>query len=60
MPAGWLRRSSLPAGDVVVLAPDTYAGRFVATATATDTGPILVCGWRDAVIDGDASAGGYA
>ncbi len=47
-------------GDVIRLAAGTYKGRFVATATATDSEPIYVCGSRDTVIDGGGIKGGYA
>ena len=47
-------------GDVIGLAPGAYEGRFVASAVASDSEPIYVCGPRDAVIDGGGIKGGYA
>ena len=47
-------------GDVIDLAPGAYKGRFVASATASDSEPIFVCGPRDAVVDGGGIKGGYA
>ena len=40
------------AGQVIRLADGTYEGNFVATAQATPDAPILLCGSRDAVLDG--------
>lgn len=47
-------------GDVIQLAPGAYTGKFVATAEATDSDPIFLCGPRDAVINGGGIKGGYA
>jgi len=46
-------------GDVLLLAPGTYAGHFVATASGTATAPITLCGSRDAIIDGGSIKTGY-
>jgi len=47
-------------GAVILLAPGTYGGHFVATTPATPDAPITLCGSRDATIDGGAVAAGYA
>lgn len=46
-------------GDVIALAPGTYVGKFVATASGTADQPITLCGPQDAVLDGDGIKGGY-
>ncbi|RLK47989.1 right-handed parallel beta-helix repeat-containing protein [Microbacterium telephonicum] len=46
-------------GDVISLAPGTYVGKFVATASGTADDPITLCGPQDAVLDGDGVKGGY-
>jgi hypothetical protein len=46
------------AGDVVVLADGTIAGRFSATRSGTATSPATVCGTRAAVLDGGSAAAG--
>ena len=40
-------------GDVIVLAPGTYVGNFVATTSGTKGDPITLCGGSDSVLDGD-------
>jgi hypothetical protein len=47
-------------GDVVVLRPGRYEGRFVADRPGTAQQPIELCGSDRAVIDGGAYATGYA
>lgn len=47
------------AGDVIAMAPGTYIGEFVATASGTRDNPITLCGPADAVLDGDDLEGGY-
>ena len=47
-------------GTVIRMAPGTYAGRFVATASGSADRPITLCGGRDAVIDGGTIDDGYA
>ena len=46
-------------GDVIVLAPGTYVGEFVATVSGTADDPITLCGPRDAVLDGGDWKGDY-
>jgi hypothetical protein len=47
-------------GAVIRLAPGLYPGRFVATARGTPEQPIVLCGGRDAVLDGgDVEVDGY-
>jgi hypothetical protein len=47
-------------GDVIVLAPGTYEGRFTLTGDGTRERPITLCGPRDAIIDGGGIEKGYA
>ncbi|CCG01357.1 right-handed parallel beta-helix repeat-containing protein [Blastococcus saxobsidens] len=47
-------------GQVIRLADGTYEGSFVATTAATPDAPILLCGSRDAVLDGGDIDGDYA
>jgi hypothetical protein len=47
-------------GQVIRLAPGTYEGNFIARAAATPDAPIVLCGSRDAVIDGGDIDGEYA
>jgi hypothetical protein len=44
--------SAAAPGTVIVMAPGTYSGHFVATISGTASDPITLCGPRDAVIDG--------
>jgi nitrous oxidase accessory protein NosD len=46
-------------GDLIVLGRGTYAGRFVAAASGQAAAPIVVCGPRDAVLDGGTVDKGY-
>ncbi|GEP49169.1 hypothetical protein MSA03_26770 [Microbacterium saccharophilum] len=46
-------------GDVIVLAPGTYEGNFVATASGTASSPITLCGPKDAVLQGGGVKDGY-
>jgi len=46
-------------GEVIVLAPGTYDGLFVATTSGTADEPITLCGPPDAVLDGGGPEGGY-
>ncbi|TQN37929.1 parallel beta helix pectate lyase-like protein [Blastococcus colisei] len=46
-------------GQVIRLADGTYEGNFVATTQATPDAPILLCGSRDAVLDGGDIDGDY-
>jgi nitrous oxidase accessory protein NosD len=46
-------------GQVLRLADGRYEGNFVATAQATPERPILLCGTRNAVLDGGDVATGY-
>ena len=46
-------------GDVIVLAPGTYPGQFVATGSGTSQRPITLCGGADAVLDGGGVKHGY-
>ncbi|HEY0706439.1 MAG TPA: right-handed parallel beta-helix repeat-containing protein [Polyangia bacterium] len=45
------------AGDMIQLAPSNYIGRFTITHSGTKTAPIVICGPRNAVLDG--GTGGY-
>ncbi len=47
------------AGQVIILAPGTYAGTFTARAAGTATQPIVLCGPRTAVLDAGTIATGY-
>ncbi|MDT0277359.1 right-handed parallel beta-helix repeat-containing protein [Blastococcus goldschmidtiae] len=47
-------------GQVIRLADGMYEGNFVATTQATPDAPILLCGSRDAVLDGGDIDGDYA
>ena len=44
------------AGDVIVLAPGTYEGEFVAEASGTPNAPITLCGTHETIPDGGAIA----
>ncbi|WP_312678493.1 right-handed parallel beta-helix repeat-containing protein [Microbacterium sp.] len=46
-------------GDVIALAPGTYSGTFVATASGTADAPITLCGPASAVLDGGGTSNGY-
>jgi nitrous oxidase accessory protein NosD len=46
-------------GQVIRLAAGRYEGNFVATAQASADAPILLCGTRDAVLDGGEIDGDY-
>jgi len=47
------------AGDTIVMAATTYAGRFVATANGTSASPITLQGPVTAVLDGGSNGTGY-
>jgi len=51
--------SDASAGDVIVMAPGTYPGSFVATASGSADAPITLCGPREAVLDGGDVKGDY-
>lgn len=46
-------------GDVIVLAPGSYVGNFVATASGTADEPIALCGAADSILDGGDVEKGY-
>jgi hypothetical protein len=46
-------------GEVIVMAPGTYVGNFVASTSGTEDSPIELCGPKDAVLDGDDESNGY-
>lgn len=46
-------------GTLIRLAPGVYAGNFEATTPGTDDEPIIVCGPREAVLDGETTTSGY-
>jgi parallel beta-helix repeat protein len=51
--------ASAQPGDVIVMAPGSYVGNFVATASGTASAPIQLCGSADSVLDGDDESDGY-
>ncbi|QNO38836.1 hypothetical protein H4J02_06455 [Protaetiibacter sp. SSC-01] len=51
--------TSAEPGDVIVMQPGTYAGKFVATASGTQNELVTLCGPQDAVLDGEGVKGGY-
>jgi len=55
-----LALASAAPGSVIVMAPGTYPGQFVADASGTSDAPIWLCGTRDSIIDGGDTASGYA
>ena len=46
-------------GDLIRLADGSYPGNFVAAASGTAASPILLCGSRQAVLQGSTLASGY-
>jgi hypothetical protein len=46
-------------GTSIRLKPGEYSGRFIATAQGTEDEPIVLCGPRDAVLDGGGIKKGY-
>jgi hypothetical protein len=50
---------SATAGDVIVLEPGTYSGSFSTTASGTEQAPIVLCGTREAILDGGDVSSGY-
>lgn len=46
-------------GDVIAMAPGTYTGNFVATASGTAEKPIALCGTADSILDGGDVEKGY-
>ncbi len=51
--------SSARPGEVIVLAPGTYTGDFVASGSGTASAPITLCGPRSAVLQGESTSSGY-
>lgn len=51
--------SSAQPGTLIRLAPGTYAGNFKATTSGSADMPIVLCGPREAVLDGGSTASGY-
>lgn len=51
--------ASASPGDVILLAPETYTGHFVAKASGTADSPITLCGSRAAILDGGSIKSGY-
>lgn len=54
------RLASAAPGDVLLLRPGTYEGHFVIDRSGSATAPVVLCGGRDAVLDGGSTADGYA
>jgi hypothetical protein len=46
-------------GTMLLLAPGTYSGHFVAKTSGTSSEPISLCGTRDSVLDGGSTKLGY-
>ena len=46
-------------GTVIHLADGEYVGNFVGTGTATEQQPVMVCGGKNAVLDGGGTEDGY-
>ena len=46
-------------GETIRLAPGSYDGDFIASASGTSTAPITLCGPRSAVLDGGGVSHGY-
>ncbi|GAB2460368.1 hypothetical protein HD599_001207 [Conyzicola lurida] len=46
-------------GAVIVMAPGSYVGNFVATTSGTAASPITLCGSSESVLDGDDESDGY-
>lgn len=46
-------------GTTILLSPGRYTGNFVGSASGTAEAPIIVCGTRDAVLDGGSIHKGY-
>jgi len=46
-------------GDVIVMAPGTYSGNFVAASSGTASRMITLCGTTDSVLDGGSTDHGY-
>lgn len=46
-------------GDLIMLAPGTYQGNFVASTSGTVDEPITLCGGSDSVLDGGDPMDGY-
>lgn len=59
--AGELRTALKKAqpGDVIVMAPGRYAGRFTMTADGERDAPITLCGSHDSILDGGSTGDGY-
>lgn len=57
-----LRRALAAAvpGQAIILEPGVYQGEFVATASGSPQHPITLCGERDAVLEDQSVAQGYA
>lgn len=52
--------SNATPGDVIAMAPGSYAGNFAITTSGTEQEPIWLCGSADSVIDGGDIEGDYA
>jgi Right handed beta helix region len=50
---------SAKAGQVIAMAPGTYTGNFVATASGTASSPITLCGGSSSILDGGDIKKGY-
>jgi hypothetical protein len=51
--------ASAQPGQVILLAPGTYQGDFVASHSGTPGAPITLCGSRNAVLEGKSIRSGY-
>ncbi|MEO6532833.1 MAG: hypothetical protein ABIO06_04575 [Pseudolysinimonas sp.] len=51
--------SAAQPGDVIAMAPGSYRGNFVATASGTSGSMITLCGAHDSVLDGGSTEKGY-
>lgn len=54
-----LALASATPGAVILMAPVTYQGHFVAAVSGTQSAPITLCGTREATIDGGSTKSGY-
>jgi parallel beta-helix repeat protein len=50
---------SAHAGQVILMAPGTYTGNFVASVSGTATSPITLCGSSESILDGGTIKSGY-
>jgi hypothetical protein len=51
--------SSATPGTVILIAPGTYSGHFVAKVSGTSAHPITLCGTNESVLDGGSTRSGY-